>query len=67
MNRPKLRHRNIILAKINNNQKCWNESIAFYNDPERRLTYRFIMPGCLEFLSEDSRKRLSNDEKIKLP
>ena len=42
----------------------WNESIAFYNDPERRLIYRFIMPGCLEFLTEENRKRLSEEKEI---
>ncbi len=57
--RPKLRKKNLI----------WNKSIALYREPrlisrEIMPVYRFIMPGCLEFLTEENRKRLAAEEEI---
>ncbi len=57
--RPKLWKKDLI----------WNKSIALYREPRWKFRlikpiYRFIMPGCLEFLTEENRKRLAEEEDI---
>lgn len=47
----------------------WNKSIALYQDPKLKQKYpnyvsRFILPGCLEFLTPANRKQLAAETEV---
>ncbi|MBR8826708.1 MAG: sulfotransferase domain-containing protein [Gomphosphaeria aponina SAG 52.96 = DSM 107014] len=57
----------LLKEKVMGNICIWNEFIAVYNEPEQEINppeHRFIMPGCLEFLTEENRQKLAAEANV---